>query len=82
MSDLTRPIIGIENRSAPEVFYIMCDRFRASQAEIERLRNIVSQCADALGNGAYIAPSASLEFMEKLPGEIQSVVAALSGSKE
>lgn len=28
MSDLTRPIIGIENRTAQEVFDIMCDRFR------------------------------------------------------
>ncbi len=28
-SDLTRPIIGIQNRTAQEVFDIMCDRFRA-----------------------------------------------------
>ncbi|MGB3833752.1 MAG: hypothetical protein WA975_18025 [Mesorhizobium sp.] len=27
-NDLTRPIIGIENRTAQEVFDIMCDRFR------------------------------------------------------
>ena len=29
-SDLTRPIIGIENRTAQEVFDIMCDRIRRS----------------------------------------------------
>ena len=28
--DLTRPIIGIENRSALEVFDIMCDRIRGA----------------------------------------------------
>lgn len=28
MTDLTRPIIGIENRTAQEVFDIMCDRIR------------------------------------------------------
>ena len=31
MLDLTRPIIGIENRTAQEVFDIMCDRFRAAE---------------------------------------------------
>ena len=29
--DLARPIIGIENRTAQEVFDIMCDRFRAAE---------------------------------------------------
>lgn len=28
-TDLTRPIIGIENRTAQEVFDIMCDRIRS-----------------------------------------------------
>lgn len=28
MTDLLRPIAGIENRTAQEVFDIMCDRFR------------------------------------------------------
>ncbi|MCO5157521.1 MAG: hypothetical protein M9945_12375 [Aquamicrobium sp.] len=36
-SDLTRPIIGIENRTAQEVFDIMCDRFRMPEAEAEAL---------------------------------------------
>lgn len=30
--DLTRPIVGIENRTAVEVFDIMCDRFRRAHA--------------------------------------------------
>ena len=44
------------------------------RAENEILRAVVSKCADALGNGAFISPKASVEFMEKLPGEITSVV--------
>ena len=31
-TELLRPIIGIENRTAQEVFDIMCDRFRALPA--------------------------------------------------
>lgn len=31
-NELTRPIIGIENRSAQEVFDIMCDRIRQALA--------------------------------------------------
>lgn len=45
-------------------------------AENERLREVVSKCADSLGNGAFISPAASIEFMEKLPGEIASVSAS------
>lgn len=29
--DLTRPIVGIENRTAAEVFDIMCDRIRRAR---------------------------------------------------
>ncbi len=43
------------------------------KAEVERLREIVSQCAAALPNGAFIAPTASLEFMGHLPNEIALV---------
>jgi len=32
MTDILRPIIGIENRTAQEVFDIMCDRFRISHS--------------------------------------------------
>lgn len=36
-NELLRPVIGIENRTAQEVFDIMCDRFRST---IERLSAI------------------------------------------
>ena len=34
MTDLTRPIIGIENRTAREVFDIMCDRIRSAALSV------------------------------------------------
>jgi hypothetical protein len=43
----------------------------ARDAEIDRLREIISQCADAIGNGAFVSPNCSLEFMSLLPGEIR-----------
>jgi hypothetical protein len=42
----------------------------AKDKEIARLRAVVSDCAKAIGNGAGVAPSSSLEFIELLPGEI------------
>lgn len=39
MSDHTRPIIGIENRTAQEVFDIMCDRLRTALATAEAERD-------------------------------------------
>jgi hypothetical protein len=42
----------------------------AKNAEIARLRAVVSDCAEAIGNGAGVAPSSSIEFIELLPGEI------------
>lgn len=36
MTDLTRPIIGIENRTAQEAFDIMCDRIRHALATQHR----------------------------------------------
>lgn len=38
--------------------------------ENEALREVVSESAAALGNGASIAPQCSLEFMQGLPREI------------
>lgn len=38
VTDLTRPIIGIENRTAQEVFDIMCDRLRAELGNEEAPR--------------------------------------------
>ena len=39
MIDHTRPIIGIENRTAQEVFDIMCDRLRTALATAEAERD-------------------------------------------
>lgn len=44
-------------------------------AENAKLRQIVSDSAGAIGNGAAIAPEASLEFMGYLPEEIGLVAA-------
>lgn len=45
------------------------------EAENKRLREIVSQCAVALGNGAHVSTEATIGFMEQLPVEISLVVA-------
>lgn len=46
------------------------DRLDAIASNIDSLTFTIARCADALGNGAGIAPTASIEFMEKLPEEI------------
>lgn len=45
VEDLTRPIIGIENRTAQEVFDIMSDRIRGA----ERTRLALGEGAKAVG---------------------------------
>lgn len=47
------------------------------RAENAWLRAVVSKCADALGNGAFISPDCTVEFMESLPSEIGLHVASL-----
>lgn len=57
MADLTRPIIGIENRTAQEVFDIMCDRFRAyerAEAELAAVKAERDEFA-AIHNEAFAA---------------------------
>lgn len=56
--DILRPIIGIENRTAQEVFDIMCDRFghrieatRALSAEVEEMRAAAIRVRDNNRNG-------------------------------
>jgi len=44
------------------------DALVAKAAEIARLREVVSKCAEA--TGAFISTEASVEFMEQLPTEI------------
>lgn len=43
-----------------------------ARAEVERLRQIVSACASAIGNGSFASPECSLEFMSGIPAEIAS----------
>lgn len=50
--------------------------------EIDRLRSIISACAVALGNGARISETASVEFCGKLPAEIAGVVNHLRAAKQ
>lgn len=45
MSHLTRQIIGIENRTAQEVFDIMCDRFRTAEAALAEARKVIEPFA-------------------------------------
>lgn len=49
----------------------------AKDAEIGRLRQIVSDCASAIGNGAFAKPECSLKFMERIPVEIAAVAKLL-----
>lgn len=46
-------------------------------AENGELRNIVSNCADALLTGAFVSPKCSVDFMKDVPKEIASTVGAL-----
>lgn len=66
MTELTRPIIGIENRTAQEVLDIMRDRFTrenaSSKAEIEGLRMRVDLLERTLGSA-----TAQLEFLGVKP---------------
>lgn len=48
-----------------------------AQASERVLRQIVSECAAALGTSTGVSPACSIEFMRMLPGEIAATVAAL-----
>lgn len=43
-------------------------------AENTKLRSILSECAFAIGNGAFVGPNCTLEFMALLPNEIKLVM--------
>jgi hypothetical protein len=45
--------------------------------EIKRLRKVISDVADNLGNGSAVSTEASLEFIEDVPNEVKLVCAAL-----
>lgn len=45
-------------------------------AEIARLRAIISESCEAIGNGSTMATDASLEYMGELPNEIRRAMAS------
>lgn len=55
---------------------------RKLEEENARLRKIISQVCEALPNGAFCAPQASLDFMEDVPGEVKSVLGDLATDKK
>ena len=73
---LAEDIFGQERHDL-EVAADLLASLASKDAENAELRKIVSGCAEALGNGAVVAPECSLDFMGKLPGEIDSFVARL-----
>lgn len=46
-------------------------KLATAEAENSALRHIISDAASAIGNGAFIAPTCSIEFMSGLPKEIR-----------
>lgn len=52
------------------------DLLEAAAVEIERLRQILSECASAIGAGAFAAPSCSLDFLASIPREIAASCSA------
>lgn len=95
-NDLTRPIVGIENRTAQEVFDIMVDRFRrtpppqahlagAPEAELMR-QKAISNARER--NAALRAIQAALDDFELIverinAGQINRACAtAMQGAKE
>lgn len=48
------------------------DRAFSVEAENRALRKVISECAEALQNGAAISPECSIEFMAGLPAEIRA----------
>lgn len=49
-------------------------------AENAALRQIISDAAAAIGNGAFIASTCSIEFMSGLPNEIRLYLASIKSS--
>lgn len=75
-ADLTRPIIGIENRTAQEVFDIMCDRIRSrlSASIPAEIGELVERMEDV---NSYQAPYANPP-VASLCHEAASALRALS----
>lgn len=57
-------------------------RAEAAEADNRRLREIVSQCASALGNGAVAQTACSLEFLAEVPNEVRLVADELRRERD
>lgn len=57
-------------------------RAEAAEAEASTLRQILSECASAIGNGAFAEPRCSLEFLAHIPEEIRLHFATLQKKLE
>lgn len=56
---------------------LMAEKIENLELENERLRQIVSKCAESLGTSAFISPTCTVDFMSGLPNEISSTVKGL-----
>lgn len=68
-SELMRPIVGIENRTAQEVFDIMCDRFRSAlSAEVQDVAIPVAKIVEAKTPAAQQIYGFDIRFFDALRG--------------
>jgi hypothetical protein len=78
---LAEPIEPCQTCAVSKAFHDVAVQQRNSAwRENERLRQIVSECASAIGNGSFASPECSIEFMSKIPAEIAFEVGRLKGS--
>lgn len=85
---MTRPIIGIENRTAQETFDIMCDRIRTTLSSAEEVQPVavvvghhVTQGPNvefltdnlAVGTKLYVSPTSELDALRKRVAELEGL---------
>ncbi len=78
-TDLTRPITGIENRTAQEVFDIMCDRIRSRlsasiPAELDAVEMDMIQRGDMLGAALGAKVASALLSLSARVGELEKAL--------
>lgn len=54
-------------------FETVDDRVKNLKEENQKLRKVISQIANNLGNGSAVSEEASIEFIEELPKEVELV---------
>ncbi|WP_421446317.1 hypothetical protein [Agrobacterium tumefaciens] len=88
-SELTRPIVGIESRTAQEVFDIMCDRFKIAMSAAETIATVAEMGAGGMrvlmphppgsadhlpiGTKLYAAPPSPSVAVKALADEIKKL---------